>query len=300
MKTNTKVNLIATLYSIIIGLTYIATKTVVMISDPVTILSHRYVIAMIGIGGYILISKNFKFNKKTALSVLPSSFFFPVAFYLLQAFGLKTVPSSEAGIIFSFSPVLTLILASLIIKEKNTNLQKIGIFLSVSGILYIFISKGFIISDNSLGGLILVLLSVISLSLYGVLARRKLQKIPFVDVTFYLTVSGVVWFNLLYLLINFKTLGNTHYFEPFTNFNYLLSILFIGLLTSVIATFLWNYSLSKISATRVSVYSNLSTLISIIAGIVVLREHLYYYHFIGTVVIIGGMYLANWKTEKNI
>ncbi len=295
MKANTKVNIIATIYSIIIGLTYIATKTTVMISDPITILSHRYIIAMIGITAYVLITKRFKFNKEVALNVLPLSLFFPVSFYLLQAFGLKTVPSAEAGIIFSFSPVLTLILASLIIKEKTTTIQKAGIFLSVSGILYIFISKGLNLSTDSMSGLLLILLSVISLSLYGVLARKKLQKIPFVDVTFYLTVSGVIWFNLLYLGMNFSSLSLTSYFSPFTNVNYLISILFIGLFTSVLATFLWNYSLSKISATRVSVYSNLSTLISIIAGIVVLSEQLYYYHFIGTVVIITGMYLANKK-----
>ncbi len=298
MKENTKVNIIATLYSIIIGLTYMATKTVVMLRDPFTVLSHRYVIALIGISGYVLISKNFKFNKKTALSVLPLSFFFPVSFYLLQAFGLKTVPSSEAGIIFSFSPVLTLIIASILIKEKTTKLQKIGIFLSVFGILNIIVWNGIAIVNDSKGGLFLIILSVLSLSLYGVLARKKLQKVPFVDVTFYLTVSGAIWFNLLYLIMNYQTLDFDYYIRPFSNSSYLASILFIGLLTSVLATFLWNYSLSKISATRVSVYSNLATLISIFAGIIILHEHLYLYHYIGTAIIISGMYLANWKTEK--
>ncbi|NLJ99166.1 MAG: hypothetical protein GX320_07885 [Tissierellia bacterium] len=43
-----------------------------------------------------------------------------------------------------------------------------------------------------------------------------------------------------------------------------------------------------------SVFSNLGTVISIIAGAVFLKEEIFYYHIIGSILIIGGVIGANF------
>jgi drug/metabolite transporter (DMT)-like permease len=55
-----------------------------------------------------------------------------------------------------------------------------------------------------------------------------------------------------------------------------------------------NYILSKIEASKMSVFSNLGTVITIIAGAVFLKEKIYLYHIIGSILIVGGVLGADF------
>ncbi|MDU5950236.1 MAG: DMT family transporter, partial [Paenibacillus macerans] len=60
-----------------------------------------------------------------------------------------------------------------------------------------------------------------------------------------------------------------------------------------------NYALSKLEASRVSVFSNLSTVVSIAAGAMVLGEKVTVYHVIGSLLIIAGVTGANLLGAKS-
>lgn len=47
-----------------------------------------------------------------------------------------------------------------------------------------------------------------------------------------------------------------------------------------------------------SVFANLGTVISIVAGVVFLNESIYYYHIIGSVLIVGGVLGTNFLGMK--
>lgn len=50
-------------------------------------------------------------------------------------------------------------------------------------------------------------------------------------------------------------------------------VIYLGLVSSVIAYWLMNHSLSKMPATKSTIFANLSTIISIVAGVVVWKKH---------------------------
>jgi len=64
----------------------------------------------------------------------------------------------------------------------------------------------------------------------------------------------------------------------------------LGIIASIGGFFLVNFALSKVPAHVSSIYSNLSTIVALIAGAVLLSERLYYYHYIGGLMIIVGVY----------
>ncbi|HID0836330.1 TPA: EamA family transporter, partial [Clostridium botulinum] len=68
---------------------------------------------------------------------------------------------------------------------------------------------------------------------------------------------------------------------------------YLGILSSLVTSFLLNYSLSKIEASKMSVFNNLSTLITMMAGVVFLGEKLQYFHIIGSFMIILGIVGTN-------
>ncbi|MNJ75246.1 EamA-like transporter family protein [compost metagenome] len=60
-----------------------------------------------------------------------------------------------------------------------------------------------------------------------------------------------------------------------------------------------NYALSKIEASKMGVFSNLSTIVSIAAGALLLGEEVRLYHIAGSVLIIAGVMGTNLLGEKS-
>ncbi len=60
-----------------------------------------------------------------------------------------------------------------------------------------------------------------------------------------------------------------------------------------------NYSISRMTVTQSAIFGNISTVVSILAGVLVLKEDFFWYDFIGAVMIIagvwGGTVYFGWK-----
>ncbi len=115
-----------------------------------------------------------------------------------------------------------------------------------------------------------------------------------ISLTYTVICIGFVSFNVM-SIINHSLNGTLNlYFKPFTNPLFIVSIFYLGILSSLITSFLLNYSLSKIEASKMSVFNNLSTLITMMAGVVFLGEKLQYFHIIGSFMIILGIIGTNF------
>lgn len=289
----------AVLYAVIMGLSFLFVKIALNYSDPLNILAHRFTFAFL----FIFLLKvlgvvKINVNKSDVLKILPLSIFYPAMFFAFQTFGLANMPSSEAGIILATVPVFTLILATIFLKERTTTFQKISILLSVAGVIYIMYSKGIDFKSSNFKGIILITFSAISLASYNVLARVKTKEFKTLELTYVMTFVGFITFNILSIIDNISKGTMNLYFTPLTNINFILAMIYLGILSSVITSLLSNYVLSKIDASKMSVFANLGTVITIFAGVLILNEDLFYYHIIGTIMIILGILGTNMKINK--
>ncbi|RKF52330.1 transporter [Bacillus wiedmannii] len=301
MKLTTKAYLSALLYSFIIGFSFMFVKLALTVTSPLDTLAHRFTVAFVAasipiVFGFVKLNMSFK----NILALLPLAIFYPALFFAFQAFGLVYTSSSEAGIIQAAIPIFTMMLASYFLKEYTNTWQKISVLISVIGVIYIFIMNGIGTHETSFIGVILILLSALSSAFYNVLARKMTKKFKLMDLTYTMTVIGFISFNLIAIASHISKGTITAYFKPFTNGTFLISILYLGLLSSLLTALLLNYSLSYIEAAKISVFSNLSTLITIIAGVIFLHEQISYYHIIGTIMIIFGIIGTNFLGKKGI
>lgn len=289
----------ASLYALIIGFSFLFVKIALEVTNPLNTLAHRFTVAFIFASVPIL----FKWVKlnitiKDLLPILPISIFYPTLFFTFQTFGLVHISSSEAGIIQATIPIFTMIIASIFLKEKTGKTQKLSLLLSVAGVVYIFVMKGIDAGSTNFMGTLLILLCSISSASYNVLARKVTKRYSIIDLTYIMTLIGFISFNAL-SLIDYAVKGNLDlYFKPFTNTSFIISILYLGILSSVISSLLSNYTLSQIEASKMSVFSNLSTLITMVTGFLFLNENLYYYHLIGAIMIILGLLGTNFLDKK--
>jgi opine dehydrogenase len=89
------------------------------------------------------------------------------------------------------------------------------------------------------------------------------------------------------------TLLNSGHIERGETFEY-----YLGILSSLVTSMLTNYVLSKIEAARMSVFGNLGTVVSIFAGSFFLKEPIYLYHIVGSLMIITGVIGTNYIRLK--
>ncbi len=88
-------------------------------------------------------------------------------------------------------------------------------------------------------------------------------------------------------------------FLPFKNSSFLIAIFYQGVGCSVLAFFLYNVAIAKIGVNRTSSFIGVSTVVSIIAGVLLLGENFPAYQLIGVIIIITGVYIANAGEKGN-
>lgn len=298
-KQQKKAYLAAILNALIIGFSFIFVKLALTITNPVDTLAHRFTVSFVVasipiIFGWIRLN----INVKDIVSILPLALFYPALFFTFQVFGLVYTSSSEAGIIHATVPIFTMILAAYFLKEYTSQWQKIFTLLSVGGVAYIFAMKGINLEATNSKGTILILLSALSFAGYSVLARKMSQKFSVMDLTYMMTTIGFLFFNGMSVIRHVSEGTLTLFFAPFSHPLFVMSIFFLGVLSSLVTSFLSNYALSQIEASKISVFNNLSTLVTIVAGIIFLQEKLEYFHLIGAIMIILGVIGTNLLGPK--
>ncbi|NKC67717.1 DMT family transporter [Vagococcus fluvialis] len=287
---------------VIVGLSFIFVKEGLGYTDTFTQLSHRFIVASLGMVSIRLISKNKKaLNLQMVKELLPLAIFYPVLFFSLQTMSLNHISTLEGGIVTATIPILILILASIFLKEKTSILQKSVIFIAFFGVLYINIMGQTEASNFNLWGTLLMFFSALSSAMYTITAKKVSKKYDALDMTTFMLLFGMLVFTIISLFQHTTGIVTTSYFEPLTHSPYVLSVLYLGLLSSLGSAFLSNYAIHHVPASTVGLFSNLSPVIMILSGVIVLNEPIYSYQIIGILVIlipIIGMNVIQKKLVK--
>ncbi len=278
----------AVLFSLIVGFSFIGVKTCVSVATPLETLTFRYNFAFLAtiiavFAGFAKIDLSGKPKKKLALTAG-----LYLGFMVFQTIGLVFSTSIESGIIFAIVPILAKIIASIFLKESTSWKQNVYVSMSVAAVITMFVLGATDITVN-VAGLLILLLSSASMAFSNVMMRyvRGVYK-PF-EISFFITGGGCFIFNLATIILGIKngTLGD--YFEPLSHLNFILATAYLGIPSTLISALFMAYMLAHMEAVKATIFGNLSTAISIIAGVIVLGESLRPYHIICTILIIAGV-----------
>ncbi|WP_248924760.1 DMT family transporter [Paenibacillus hamazuiensis] len=284
----------AVLNAAIIGFSFLFTKVALEYAPPMDTLAYRFAVSFAAMSIPVLLGRvRLSYRGKPLFKPLLLATMYPLGFFLFQAFGLRHATSSEGGILLAFAPVLTALLAFVFLKESMTVLQQLSIGLSVAGVVFIFVMKGNGIDWSSLGGIFLLFLSCLAFAGYSVLARSLLKSYGPTEISFLMLGIGFVFF-LAAAIADHAVSGTAgSLLAPLGSGTFIVSILYLGILSSLVTALTANYALSKIEASKMSVFANLATVVSIAAGAVFLGENIEVYHLLGSAMIIAGVIGTN-------
>ena len=298
-KTNILPILSGILTSLIFGLSFLFSKKALSTVDPFTLLSFRFLVAFL-IMTILIFCKIIKINfkGKNIKNLLFLGLMQPIMYFTFETFGIQLSSSSQAGLMIALIPIFVTILSAYALKESPSKLQCAFILLSVSGVAFIVFMNGTSSSEGSLLGIVLLLGAVFSAAVFNILSRKFSKEFSPLELTYAIMTMGTVFFNFISIYNHIKSYTLAQYFSPLRNANFLISISYLGILSSLIAFFLINFTLSKIEASKAAIFTNLSTIVSIIAGVILLNESFKLYHLIGSILILLGVWGTNYFTNK--
>lgn len=281
-----KTYLMAVLYAFIIGLSPFFLKLAIQYNDAISVVAHRFLIASLF---YFFINKE-KIKLKECLMLLPISLLFPLGTFIFQTKALETASTIQVGIIQANVPIIAMIGAYLMWKEKLTKKQLVFTVLSTVGVIYIFTQKT---TNNLTIGILFSILAALSWGVYSVIVKKYLNTLSVQKIGKIIILNAAIVFNV------YAFFKNSSYLNGLVNLNYLLYIAYLAIFATVISMTLSIYVTHQIGVTKASVFNNLATVITIIIGALILNEQFSIHHLIGSTIVIFSTYQVN-RGIKNV
>ena len=275
------------------GLSYIFTKQATACASELALLGWRFFLAVLVMSfcvllGFIKVNLKGKPLKPLLLVALCS----PCIYFIAETIGISHTTASESGVFLACIPIASLIASTLILKEKPSKMQLIGILITLAGVLITVFAVS-AASSLSVLGYTFLLAAVVSYALYSVFVD-KATAYTGAEITYVMLLSGAALFVLLAVAeAGFHGTLSELIWLPFQEPSFLIAILYQGIGCSVLAFFLSNLAISKIGVNRTSSFIGIATVISILAGALLLRESFTGFQIAGAGIIIAGVYTAN-------
>ena len=279
--------LYAALGNIIWGFSFLFTKTGLAVApNPNVMLAHRFILSTLFMGIPLLLGKekiSFKGKnwKPVVMLLLMQS-----CYFLFETYGILYTNATIAGLVLAVVPVVTIGTGALFLREYPTRRQALFCILPVAGVIIMTVS------GKELGvvtplGIIFLLLTMLVSAAFKTANRKAAQEFSSFERTFLVLVNSAVVFSLV-------GMGSVEwniaaFAVPLLQGKYLFSVLCLSLLCSIVANLLVNYASGHMSVFKLSSFGSLSTLCSMVAGVVFLREPVSISLLLGAVLILVGI-----------
>lgn len=252
------------------GFSFLFTKLALRSAAPELVVAYRLLFAVLALNAVALIWKvPVSLRGKNPVPLLLLGLCEPILYYVFESYGILYSSATFSGVMIGLIPVVSLGMAALFLREKPGLWQVLFSLVSIGGVVWLSLGP-----DNggvtSLLGAALMLGAVLSGAGFGLLNRSTSEAFSPFSRTYWMFTEGFVFFAVLSVLRNLDQPAAL--LAPLGDGVFWAATLYLGLCSSVLAYFLINYAATYLPVARASSFVNLTTLISIFAGVVLLRE----------------------------
>ena len=272
---------------------FIWTRVAIHSFQPMTLITLRLTIASILL--FIVSISTGKFQKlrrKDFKWFILLAFFEPFLYYVGETYGLTTVKSTLAAVIVSTIPLFAPVLAFLVLRERISFANILGIVVSLVGVFFVIYEPigGFTANP---AGIALMFLAVFAAICYATVLRKIPSYYSNMNVIFYQSLLGLVFFIPTFFLTDYPTIQLIHVSKES-----LIALFMLSVFASVIAFVLFAGAVRQVGVTRTNVFVNLIPVFTAILSWFILDEILTFSKWIGIVVVVIGLFVSQMGKIK--
>lgn len=281
----------------VFGLSFIFSKMALDVVTPSILLTFRFGLAFLLMNVILLTGKvKLRLKGKPLGWLILLGLMQPVLYFFCENYGIQMTTATFSAAMIALIPIAAMLGGMLFLREIPSVLQIVFLVMSVAGAVFMALLKG---SEGTVTflGVILLLGAVIASASYNAISRKLSSDFSAFERTYLMFVIGLVFFLPM-------ALWETNFDIPLL-FSYLAypqvvaAMVFLGAVCSVMAFLCLNYANSHLPVARTTAFSNVTTVVSVFAGALLLGESFNAATLIAAVLIVVGVWgVQRFKKEQ--
>ena len=235
-----------------------------------------------------------KVEKKDYLRIFAASI---LGFFVCQItflVGIPHITPMDCSVLSAISPIYTMIIAAIVLKEPITWQKAGGVIISFTGIIYLIVSRASSngVAETSLFGISMIILNSLSFSLYLGIFKPLIGK--------YSVITFMKWIFLFAFLMSIPFSG-----KEIVTLNWsavpaiqLAELAYLIFCATFITYFLIPVGQKRIRPTLVSMYSYVQPIIAIVISICVGMEMLTWQKVLAAIMVFGGVVVVSYSKSR--
>ena len=276
----------------------IAVKEALVVFSPLTLIVLRFTLAIVLM---LLVGVLFRRNEVLGLQRVEKrdiplfvlgGLFQPFLYFIFETYTYQSFASPTiAEAMLSTQPIMAPILAFIILREKVTRNNVVGILISTMGMLLLLLVGA---NNFALGNPWGVLLAIVTVSMsvgYTIILRRIPTRYSSLSIVFYVQLVALVLFYAVWGVFDRQSLQDT--IVPLSaDLSPVIAVGYLAVFASVTAFILFCYTVRQIGVTRANVFNNVRPVFTALLMWVIFDEQLPIWKWVGIIVIVIGLFIS--------
>ncbi|HUI88942.1 MAG TPA: DMT family transporter [Anaerolineales bacterium] len=266
---------------------YVVSKVVLNVIPPFTLLTLRLILGILSLGIVIASRPKAKLTGSQAWQIFGVGFVGYGVSLGFQFVGTKLSTASNGALVTSATPAFILIFAPFLLAERTTPRRIIALIISTLGVLAVIDPRNAELSPSLFWGNLSLLAAALTWALYSVLVRKVTQTADVVTSTTIMLAGGLPsGFLLSAWEIKSQAIGTI-------TIGIIGGILFLGIISTAIAMFLWNYAFAELPAALASLTFFAQPVVGSLLGWMFLKETITPLFLLGGALIGIGLAISS-------
>lgn len=271
---------------------YVVSKVVLEVIPPFSLLTLRLIMGALALGIVIYFR-----NRNSSTSIKFTKDFFWLSFLVgivgygislgFQFVGTKLSTASNGSLVTSATPAFVLLFAPFILGEKPTPRRIIALIISTLGVVAVIDPRTAELSPSLFWGNMSLLAAALTWALYSVLVRKVSQSMDLLASSTVMLLGGIPS-SVAFSIWEIHTQGIGE-ITP----GIIAGLLFLGIVSTAIAMFLWNYAFAELPAAVASLTFFAQPVVGTLLGWFFLAEKITPLFLAGGVLIGIGILIAS-------
>lgn len=279
----------------IFGFSFMFSRMALSVTSPFVMLTYRFCIAALMLMAVALICHRrkaqgfmrFDLRGRRIGPLIMLGLVQPVLYFLCESYGISLTNATVSGVIIALIPIVALTAAFFFLKEIPTRRQVMFSLLSIAGVIVMTLeqSAG---GDIHVLGIVLLVGAVISGAAFNMMSRKLSGDFSALERTCVMMVTAAVVFTMLAVWQCRSDLSLL--IQPVQMPSFLLSLLYLSLFSSILAFLCLNYAATVLPVRQTTAFCNVTTILSVFAGVIFLDERITVLSVLAAAVIIIGVF----------
>ncbi len=275
--------------TLIWGNSFVAIKILVDYLSPTTIAALRFLIAAPFFLAVLFIKrKEWHMEREDVWKFLLFGFLSVPIYHVFLNYGTQYIPAGTVTILIALNPMITALLASVMIGERIGGRKAAGIGLGFAGAAIIALSGGSL-GWGHLMGVLLIVTATSSWALYTVMSKPMLKRYHPLQLTAYIALIGTFMMAPSWPLMVREAAT--------LSFDGWAALFYIGFICISIGYSIWYWALSRKDASRTATFVYFIPISGMIGAYFFLGEVPGPFALVGGALVLTGIWLVNRKID---